>query len=233
MPRSSVMRFEISTERSHSVAGGISAVFDHWTVGSENSSATQGSSMASVAGKNRAPTKQWAKASEIGRHRNKSASAYAREHRKLPGIKILHWRVRSIAADAAARHHAGSGGARERWDVVSGRAARAMIAGGWKSRPADCSAPIILTGGAGSAAVSIRQPMQQEPMQVVLLVSSGEGAGADCSAPAPWQITASGCAARLAAARAAPKPAIRPESAIAKAAASAMARRRSDCLAKK
>src|SRR5271156_6697196 len=227
------MRFEISTERSHSVAGGISAVFDHWTVGSDSSSATQGSSMASVAGKNRAPTKQWAKASEIGRQRNNNASVNAREYRKLPGMEILHWRVRSIAADAAARHHAGSGGARERCDVVSGPAARTMIAGGRKSRPADCSAPIILAGGGGSATISIRQPTQQEPMQVVLFVSPVDGAGADCSAPAPLQITASGCAARSAAARAAPKPAIRPESAIAKAAASAMARRRSDCLAKK
>ena len=64
IPRSSVMRFENSADTSHSVAGGVSAVFDHWMVGSDSSSATQGSSMASVAGRKRAPTKQWANASE-------------------------------------------------------------------------------------------------------------------------------------------------------------------------
>ena len=58
------MRFDISAETSHSVAGGTSPVFDQDTVGSDSSSATHGSSMASVAGKNRAPTKQWAKAAE-------------------------------------------------------------------------------------------------------------------------------------------------------------------------
>ena len=64
MPRSSVMRFEISAETSHSLAGGHVAGFDQDTVGSDSSSATHGSSMASVAGKKRAPTKQWANAAE-------------------------------------------------------------------------------------------------------------------------------------------------------------------------
>jgi hypothetical protein len=36
----------------------MSAVLDHDTVGSDISSATHGSSVANVAGKNRAPTKQ-------------------------------------------------------------------------------------------------------------------------------------------------------------------------------
>jgi len=78
MPKSSVMRFAISTPMSHCVAGGTSPVFDHDTVGSDISSATQGSSMISVAGKKRGPTKQWAKASESGSKINKSASANAR-----------------------------------------------------------------------------------------------------------------------------------------------------------
>src|SRR5215469_4992062 len=51
MPRSSVMRFDKSAEMSHSVAAGTSPVFDHATVGKDISSATQGSSVASVAGK--------------------------------------------------------------------------------------------------------------------------------------------------------------------------------------
>ena len=80
MPKSSVMRLEISAETSHSVAGGTSAVRDHDTVGSDNSSATHGSSTASVAGKKRAPTKQWANASVKGSAENSSASAKARKH---------------------------------------------------------------------------------------------------------------------------------------------------------
>src|SRR5579863_10681184 len=94
MPRSSVMRFDSSAETSHSVAGGTSPVFDHDTVGSDISSATQGSSTASVAGKNRAPTKQWAKAAEKGRQTNTSASANAREHLQQRGMATLRVSVR-------------------------------------------------------------------------------------------------------------------------------------------
>src|ERR1700733_2317549 len=79
-PKSAVMRFDNSPDTSHSVAGGVSAVLDHDTVGNDSSSATHGSSVASVAGKNRAPTKQWANASVKGRVANTSASAKAREH---------------------------------------------------------------------------------------------------------------------------------------------------------
>jgi dolichol kinase len=57
----------------------MSAVRDHDTVGSDISSATHGSSVASVAGKKRAPTKQWANASVQGSAANSSASATARE----------------------------------------------------------------------------------------------------------------------------------------------------------
>ena len=46
------MRLDISADRFHSVSGGMSPVFDQPTVGSDNSSATQGSSIANVAGKN-------------------------------------------------------------------------------------------------------------------------------------------------------------------------------------
>src|SRR5580704_18024307 len=78
-PKSSVMRFDNSPDRSHWLAGGISAVRDHDTVGSDSSSATHGSSVARVAGKKRAPTKQWANASVKGRVANTSASAKTRE----------------------------------------------------------------------------------------------------------------------------------------------------------
>src|SRR6186997_3316090 len=72
-PKSSVMRFEISPEISSSLAGGTSPVFDQATVGSDISSATHGSSVASVAGKKRAPTKQWADAEETGSKAAKNA----------------------------------------------------------------------------------------------------------------------------------------------------------------
>src|SRR5216684_2506766 len=64
MPKFSVMRFATSTEISTSRAEGSSPFLKIAIVGSDISSATQGSSVASVAGKNRAPTKQWARASE-------------------------------------------------------------------------------------------------------------------------------------------------------------------------
>src|SRR5579871_3955299 len=64
-PKFSVIRLEISIPMSSCEAGGTSAVLDHATVGIDISSATQGSSVASVAGKKRAPTKQWARACEV------------------------------------------------------------------------------------------------------------------------------------------------------------------------
>src|SRR5262249_30181329 len=79
MPKSSVMRLAKSTEMSHSVAGGTSPVFDQATVGKEISSATHGSSVARVAGKNRGPTKQWAKASEQARAMRRAARTNANE----------------------------------------------------------------------------------------------------------------------------------------------------------
>src|SRR5580658_36653 len=95
MPKSSVMRFEISAETSHSLAGGESPVRNQSTVGTDSSSATQGSSMASVAGKNRAPTKQWANEAVNVTGTNKSASAQARKLPKLRDMTILHGRVTS------------------------------------------------------------------------------------------------------------------------------------------
>ena len=74
------MRFDNSPDTSNWVAGGMSAVFDHDTVGNDSSSATHGSSVASVAGKKRAPTKQWANASVNGSAANTSASAKARKY---------------------------------------------------------------------------------------------------------------------------------------------------------
>jgi hypothetical protein len=62
-----------------SLAGGTSPVLNHATVGSDISSATQGSSAASVAGKSRAPTKQWAEAQENDSNviKRPNANAYA------------------------------------------------------------------------------------------------------------------------------------------------------------
>src|SRR5580698_5167639 len=79
MPKSSVMRLETSAETSHSLAGGTSPVRDQEMVESDSSDATQGWSTTRVAGKKRAPTKQWANASVKGRVANTSASATARK----------------------------------------------------------------------------------------------------------------------------------------------------------
>src|SRR6516162_10153455 len=90
MPKSSVMRFDKSAEISHSVAGGTSPVFDHTTVGKDISSATQGSSVASVAGKKRDPTKQCAKASAADSVTKTRAIANTREQLKTRSMTILH-----------------------------------------------------------------------------------------------------------------------------------------------
>src|SRR5258708_16104679 len=57
-PSVSVIRLEYSADRSTWLADGKSPVRKAVTVGSDSSSATQGSSTVSVAGRNRAPTQQ-------------------------------------------------------------------------------------------------------------------------------------------------------------------------------
>ena len=81
------MRLDISADRFHSVSGGTSPVFDQPTVGSDNSSATQGSSIASVAGKKRAPTKQCAETLDKDSKKNATPSANARWHFEWRDIK--------------------------------------------------------------------------------------------------------------------------------------------------
>src|SRR5581483_9191107 len=80
MPKFSVIRLAKSNETSNCEAGGTSAVLDQATVGMDISSATQGSSVASVAGRKRAPTKQWARASVVDSAavRLASASVYSK-----------------------------------------------------------------------------------------------------------------------------------------------------------
>src|SRR5947209_11170853 len=63
-PKSSVMRFENSAEISSSRLAGTSPVLKPEIVGSDNSSATQGSSVVSIAGKKRLPAKQCAAAGD-------------------------------------------------------------------------------------------------------------------------------------------------------------------------
>ncbi len=87
-----------------------------------------------------------------------------------------------------------------------------MFCGGVTVWPADTGAPVIFAGGGGTAAMSIRQPMQQLSMQCLVLVSPEEGVGSP--ATSVWQIMPFGAVA-AAAALAAPKLAIRLASAIA------------------
>src|ERR1700730_2012686 len=74
-PKVLVIRFEYSAEMSVSLAEGSSPFLKRDTVGIESSSATHGSSTPSVAGKKRPPTKQWARAPEMGTDVMKLASA--------------------------------------------------------------------------------------------------------------------------------------------------------------
>jgi hypothetical protein len=76
------MRFDTSTENAVSRDAGSSPLalnFCVETVGSESSSATNGSSVTSVAGKNRLPAKPWAKAASLAarhvHHSRKQARA--------------------------------------------------------------------------------------------------------------------------------------------------------------
>ncbi len=70
-----------------------------------------------------------------------------------------------------------------------------------------------IAGGGGSAAIGIRQPTQQQSMQILLLFPPFSGAG--WPARSWWQIAPSGLAVASAAARAAPKLASRLDSATA------------------
>src|SRR5262245_65426851 len=81
-PNASVMRLENSPEMSSCRAGGTSSFLNEDTVGSDNSSATQGSSTVMVAGKKRAPRKKCASASVRGSEVRRIAYAYGRRKRK-------------------------------------------------------------------------------------------------------------------------------------------------------
>lgn len=88
-----------------------------------------------------------------------------------------------------------------------------MFCGGAMDWLADNGAPVIFAGGGGTAAINIRQPMQQLSAQCLPLVSPEEGAWSP--ATSVWQIIPVGAAAAAAAALAVPKLAIRLDSAIA------------------
>ena len=87
-----------------------------------------------------------------------------------------------------------------------------MSCGGATDRLADNGAAAIFAGG-GTAASSIRQPTQQLSMQCLVLVSLEAGAWSPPTGV--WQMMPFAAAAASAAALAAPKLAIRPDSAIA------------------
>ena len=90
-----------------------------------------------------------------------------------------------------------------------------MFCGGAMDRLTDNGAAAIFAGGAGTAAISIRQPMQQLSTQCLLLVwSAGEGVSSPTTTV--WQMMMpSGALAASAAALAEAKLAIRLDSAIA------------------
>src|SRR5580704_14790893 len=110
-PKFSVIRLEKSIPMSSCEAGGTSAVLAHATVGIDISSATQGSSVASVAGRKRAPTKQWARASEVNaaaaRLASTSVCSKCRDMRCPPNQRRDSSHERPLRA---ALHHALCGG---------------------------------------------------------------------------------------------------------------------------
>ena len=77
----------------------------------------------------------------------------------------------------------------------------------------DCGTRTIFADGGGAAAVSVRQPTQQQSAQILSFVLSVEGA--DFSATLLWQRIPSACAAASAAARAVSTLPIKLDSAIA------------------
>ena len=87
-----------------------------------------------------------------------------------------------------------------------------MFCGGAMDWLAASGAPVIFAGGGGTAAMSIRQPRQQLSIQCLALVSPEEGASSPVTSV--WQMMPFGAAA-AAAALAAPKLAIRLDSAMA------------------
>src|SRR5215470_15109512 len=89
-PKFSVMRFENSAEMSISRADGSSPFLKNEMVGSDSSSATQGSSTLRVAGKNRPPTKQCAKALDEGSNVVRAAETATRRKRRAMGIFPYH-----------------------------------------------------------------------------------------------------------------------------------------------
>src|ERR1700692_753591 len=123
-------------------------------------------------------------------------------------METLQWHQRNAAADAgrAAGLHAARGGARERWSLACSQPTRTMLRGGAMDWLAASGAPVTFAGG-GTAAISIRQPMQQLSIQCLVLVSPDEGAWSP--ATTVWQMMPLGAAAASAAALAAPKLAIR------------------------
>src|ERR1700691_3036815 len=127
------MRLSNRAEMSISLPCGTPAVGNQSTVGSDISSATQGSSITSVAGKNRAPTKQCAKALDSGSETNKRpiASAHAcvkkRDMANFPSVEEAISAAGAVAAGPARRsllvhlhhaavvhHHGAAGGCRGR-----------------------------------------------------------------------------------------------------------------------
>src|ERR1700692_2680921 len=76
IPKFSGVRLEKSASTSCSRPDGLALLYCR--VGSDISSATHGSSVASIAGKNRPPTMQWAKALESGKNTASIANANAR-----------------------------------------------------------------------------------------------------------------------------------------------------------
>ena len=116
MPKFSVMRLSRFLRDVPLVAGGTSPVLDQATVGSDSSSATQGSSIARVAGRNAGADEAMGEGvgEEVARRKQQTRSANAREPpRKAEHEDSPFGRERkSGAAIGPPERHARSGGPR-------------------------------------------------------------------------------------------------------------------------
>jgi hypothetical protein len=105
--------------------------------------------------------------------------------------------VRNRAVSKTVEIHAASGGARERWAVLSTPLATTRFLSGATRSLEDLRVATAVSDGGGNAAISVRQPTQQQSAQILLLVSSVEGAR--CPEKSVWQRIPFSCAAASAA----------------------------------
>ena len=159
----------------------------HATVGSDSSSATQGSSMASVAGKKRGADEAMREGWRAATARRREAQARTRASTSDDGTSLISMgREQSVRPPLrrAARLHAPYGGARERWDLVCGRAGddgdrRKLNNRGRRQRYGNANSQAAAAAPPSSSGSRYSKRNKSCCRNVLSLVSSPEGAPPD------------------------------------------------------